>query len=401
MMHSSIQQWSNHRFRLLVVLIVIVGASQGLVSPLIATMLELQRISPSINGISAAMLYLGMLVSLLFCAKLVYRFGYQKTIVIGLIMIIVTMILFPFTDNIIWWSVLRFLLGVGDNITCFAVQLWIASTVSPKENGKRFAQFGLAYGLGMGLGPLGLNLTQFGFAVPFSVIILFLVIFLTISLIRLENGIPQSPAEVHQDPINNSYSSVYMIGFLALWPALLYGFLEVAFAGVFPIYGLRIGLTKVEVSFLITSFIWGSLLFQIPLGIWGDRIGRYKLLCIICTVGGLGIMLVPAVGKNVMALVLLLGFTGGLVGSLYSLSLAYLGDILPTSMITKGNALANTHLSIGSIIGPYIGGTLMQYAGLGSLFYFLGISLLSFVVLSIFLHQKSTENIAFEKTHAG
>lgn len=377
-MQASIYQWSLSQFRLFIVLMVIVGASQGLVSPLISTLLEEQNVSPSVNGISAAMLYMGMFVSMFFCERMLRKIGFRRTIFTGIGIMVVTMALFPVLKGIIAWSILRFFLGVGDNVMTFAVQLWIAMYVTKDESGKRFSQFGLAYGLGLGLGPLGLLLEPFGMWVPFVVLISLLALIWMICLTHLRGEIKQ-PEKTENTVGQPSYQAVYMVGFLAMWTALIYGFIEVSIANNFAVYGLKIELSKAEVSILITTFIWMSLALQLPLGLLGDKIGRKKLLTIICTIGGIGMLFVPIVGDHFIGLVLLLGFLGGIIGSLFGISLAFVNDLLPDHMVTRGNMLTTLHFTVGSMIGPYIAGILMQKISIYSLFYFLAGSLFSFV----------------------
>jgi len=64
----------------------------------------------------------------------------------------------------------------------------------------------------------------------------------------------------------------------------------------------------------------------------------------------------------------LFGLIGGLLGSLYSLGLAYLADLLPSSHMPEANAIAGAHFSVGCMMGPYAGGLLIHYIGGGSLF---------------------------------
>ncbi|WP_028777051.1 MFS transporter [Shimazuella kribbensis] len=384
-MQSPSNQWSIYQFRVLVLLMIIVGATQGFVSPFLSTVLERQHVSPSVNGISAAMLYAGMFFSMFFCSKLLKYIGFRKTILTGIVIMISAIVIFPFTHGTWWWSGLRFLLGIGDNITTFAVQLWVALYAKAEENGKRFSQFGLSYGLGLGLGPLGLNLEFIGFWIPFAILTIFLVFFLFFCFFQIQKDIPNSSEDENQNlpMIPPSYKTVYVVGFLAMWSAFIYGFIEVAIAGNFPVYGLKIGLSKVEISLLITVFIWMSLLFQIPLGILGDKIGRHKLLTVLCFIGALGMLIIPIIGNDLVALIFTLGLTGSAVGSMLAMSFAFLSDLLPVSMLARGNLLATSNFAVGSMIGPYIGGLLMQHTLIASLFYFLSISLFSFVFFSV------------------
>jgi MFS family permease len=381
-MSARIHEWSATRFYSFLFLVTIFGIMQGFLVPVISTMLEQMHYSPSVNGFSAAMLYVGMLFSMMFYSKLISRLGYRNTIIIGIVILLVSIILFTFTKGIWWWSTLRFFVGIGCNIALLSCQVWVIATVNPAHKGKRLSQFGLMYGLGFGLGPLGMNILSFGYFVPFSIIIVLLVIGLIISFRLTKGHADFSASSKDETPLPTSYKVAYKLGFLAMIPMLLYGILEVALSGNFPVYGLKSGLTQGEISLLITTFIWGSLIFQMPLGMLGDKIGRRNLLRILCSLGGLGMIIVPFVGNHFVGLFLILGFSGGLVGSLFSLGLAYMDDILPSHLLPKGSALCSIHYSLGSIIGPYIGGSLMQYMGITSLFYFLGSALLGFVTLT-------------------
>ncbi|WP_051271600.1 MFS transporter [Shimazuella kribbensis] len=381
-MSIRINEWSSTRFYSFLFLVTIFGITQGFLVPVISTMLEQMHLSPSVNGISAAMLYVGMLFSMMFYSKLISRWGYRNTIILGIVILLASMILFSFTKGIWWWSILRFFVGIGSNIALLSCQVWVIATVDPAHKGKRLSQFGLMYGLGFGLGPLGMNILSFGYFVPFVIIISLLVIGLIISLRLTKGHADFAASNKGQTSLPTSYKTAYKLGFLAMIPMLLYGILEVALSGNFPVYGLKLGLTQGEISLLITTFIWGSLIFQMPLGMLGDKIGRRNLLRILCSLGGLGMILVPLVGNHFIGLFLILGLSGGLVGSLFSLGLAYMDDILPAHLLPKGSALCSIHYSLGSIIGPYLGGSLMQYMGINTLFYFLGSTLVGFVILT-------------------
>ncbi|MCH5584819.1 MFS transporter [Shimazuella sp. AN120528] len=381
-MQTSVDKWSITRFYTFLFLVTVFGITQGFLIPVISTMLEQMHLTPSVNGFSAAMLYVGMLFSMMFYSKLISRWGYRNTIIVGISILLISFVLFPFTYGIWWWSVLRFLVGIGNNIALLSCQVWLIATVDPAHKGKRLAQFGLMYGLGFGIGPLGLNLISHGYLIPFIALIILLVVSLIVSF-RLTKGYANfAKTNDKQQEVSASYKTVYKISFLAMIPMLLYGILEVALSGNFPVYGLKLGLTKGEISLLITAFIWGSLVFQLPLGMLGDKIGRKNLLRILCSLGGFGMLFVPLVGDSFLGLFIILGLSGGFVGSLFSLGLAFMDDILPAHLLPKGSALCSMHYSVGSIIGPYLGGTLMQYMGISSLFYFLGLALIGFVALT-------------------
>lgn len=381
-----VQSWSEKRFCILVVIVMAAGFSQGLLIPLLSTMLEQQGVSSSINGLNTAALYLGILLFAPISGALVPRWGYRSVIVTGLVMATVAFFLFPLTTSMMAWLLLRFVVGSGDSMLHYATGLWITSTCPAPIRGRRIAQYGLSYGLGFGLGPLGMNLLSWGQWVPFVVIGMLLIGVLVLTL-WLEAGAP--PAEKKQRRDRGQWVEIYRLGLVALCPAVLYGLLEACLSGSFPVYGLREGLSTAWISALLSAFVWGSLLFQIPLGMLSDRFGRKRVLMTVCTLGSVGMSLVPFFMDRPVVLLVLFALTGGLIGSLFSMGLAFLSDILPPTRLPQANAIATVHFSVGSMVGPYIGGTMIQYWGGGSMFYFLAVSLLGFVLLALFYRPDS------------
>lgn len=384
----------------------VAGMSQGLLIPLLTTLLEEQGVSSGNNGLSAAALYIGILLMSPFCAPVVKRLGYKRSIIAGLLITTVAVILFPIFTGIWMWSFLRFWVGVGDSLLHYATQLWITMTAPAEERGKRISQYGFSYGLGFGVGPLGINLLQLGFYVPF--LVLFAVLAVTFYFAgrldspNLRSGKTDLGGKGKTRAESTRIFEIYRAGLIALCPAILYGFLETALAGNFPVYGLREGISKAWISILISAFVWGSLAFQVPLGILGDKMGRKNLLMVVCLLGAIGMAVIPALVPNVYLLFIAFGLTGGLVGSLFSLGLAYLTDLLPRTYLSTANAVASVHFSVGSILGPYVGGLLIQWVGGKALFYFIAFSLLSFVLLASLYRDsaKTAEKMKPTRKHA-
>lgn len=387
-----IQQWSQKRFYILVWIVAVAGVTQGMLIPLLTVLLEKQGVSASQNGFGTSMLYVGMLVMTPFCAKIVRKVGYRTGIAIGMFIATICIFLFPYFTGIWAWMVLRFFVGAGDSLLHFTTQLWITSTCPDHEKGKRISQYGFSYSFGFGIGPLFLKLLPLGMHVPFIAAGILLVITIPLML-RLEGGNQTFLNQPETTTEKLRLSVVYRFGLVALCPAILYAFLETALAGNFPIIGLRSNLSEDWIATLIGIFVWGSLLFQVPLGMLSQKLGRKNLLMIICLLGGLGMLAIPYLMGSIVALVIAFGLVGGLTGSLFSLGLTYLTDILPKRYLPLGNAVAAMHFSTGCITGPYLGALIIQDAGGEGLFYFLGASLLAFVLLAILYPERETMHL--------
>jgi MFS family permease len=276
-----------------------------------------------------------------------------------------------------------FLVGVGDNLLHFSTQLWVTSTSPPEKRGRHITQYGFAFGAGFGLGPLGINSLNWGLWVPFSVMGACLLSALILAM-RLDKG----KSSVHGEGkvkanLGGKWADIYRWALVALCPAFLYGFLDASLAASFPVYGHREGLSTGWISVLLSTFVCGGLVLQMPLGMMSDRYGRKNVLATVCLLGGMAMATVPSFTGEPVVLLSLFGLIGGLLGSLYSLGLAYLADILPSSHMPEANAIAGAHFSVGCMMGPYLGGLLIHYFGGASLFYALSLAFLSFVLLAV------------------
>ncbi len=151
-------------------------------------------------------------------------------------------------------------------------------------------------------------------------------------------------------------------------PPFLYGVLETGLNATFPIVGLRFGIETYMITFIISAFSVGTILFQVPIGIFSDRMGRGRVLPILTFLGGLVFFLTAFVSSSVLFIVIFF-VLGILVGSLYSLGLSYMTDLTPLDLLPAGNILVGMCFSVGSILGPSVAGALITMVGPRS-FYF-------------------------------
>ncbi len=378
------RSWSARIFRLMVWIVCVAGITQGLLIPLLTMLLEEKGVTAGFNGLSASALYIGILIASPLGPTVIRRFGVKKTILLGLSIVMTATSFFPVFSGFWVWTGLRLVVGIGDSFLHYATQLWITMNAPGQERGRRISQYGFAYGLGFGIGPLGLNLLSFGQTAPFLAALAILAIsFYLAARLKLARSSEESLKEPEEKKGRTQPGRVYRLGFIAFCSPLVYGLLETALTGNFPIVGLREGIEKSWISLLISAFVWGSLLFQVPLGVFGDKIGRRNLLLVVCSLGSAGMFLIPLFLNNVLYLFIVFLLIGGLVGSLFSLGLAFAADLLPIRFLPVANVIASVHFSTGSIIGPYTGGLLIEKAGGKALFVLIGSVLAGYVLIMI------------------
>lgn len=373
--------YQTFRFIVLIGAVFVSGASQGMLLPLISIILEDQGVSSALNGLNTSGLYIGILLASPFIERPMQRFGYKPILIIGLSFVMVSLLLFPTWDNFWFWLVLRMIIGVGDNMMHFAAQVWITVTSPPERKGRHIAFYGLAFGSGFAVGPLLSRLLEINQAIPFFIAGMSCLLFV-IPMFFLKNDHPDhyihSPGQSNKTLLR--YVKVIELGWIALITAFAYGFLEASLNGNFPVFALRKGLTVNEISILLPAFVVGSLITQIPLGNLSDRYNRKKLLTILTFIGSLTFASAIFFNASYIGLFMIFLISGMTIGSLFSMGMTYLSDLLPKSLLPVGNILAGIGFGIGSMIGPFIGGFMINLAPNGGPLYSI-----SFVMFITFL----------------
>ncbi|MDQ0271561.1 MFS transporter [Cytobacillus purgationiresistens] len=370
----------NMRFWILVSIVAISGFSQGMLLPLIAIIFESDGVSSSLNGLNATGLYIGILLISPFMEHPLRKYGYKPIIIAGGLLVVLSLLLFPVWKSFWFWFILRFLIGIGDHALHFATQTWITSFSPIHKRGRNISIYGLFFGIGFAVGPLMAPLVKINEALPFIVSsILCLIAWLF--LFTLKNDFPEQTIAVNSiKETFKRFKEATKYAWVAFIPPLGYGFLEASINGSFPIYALRIGLEVSSVSLLLTSFAVGAIVFQLPLGILSDKYGRRNILMIILFIGFALFTAAGFLEGWVLALAVCLFVAGMAVGSTFSLGISYMTDLIPKNLLPTGNLLCGVSFSIGSLLGPYIGGIFIQY--FESLSFF---NIISAMMLCIFI----------------
>ncbi len=361
---------SKLNYFILITVIIAAGLSQGLLLPVLSILLEQKGVSSSLNGLNAAALYVGSFAMTLVAERVLGAIGFKRLIAAGISLVLVTLLLFPLLPGIKVWFILRLLVGIGDSAINYAAQLWVLLMAPAEHRGRNLSLYGMSYGLGFSLGPAGISLLRFGEAAPFLILAGLFMLALLLVLFKLPNSRPDKVE--HSEGQARRFGRSYSLAWYALIPALLYGYMEASLNSNFPVYGLRSGFNTDQIATLLPFAGIGGLLLQLPLGLWSDRYGRKKILIFAGTTGGLAFTLLPLAGGHFVFTLLLLLAAGGLVGSFFSLGLSYAADILPRNLLPAANVVSSFHFSIGSIIGPGIGGLLLEFGWGSGVFVLLG-----------------------------
>jgi MFS family permease len=376
------------RLLILVILVGISGFSQGMLLPVISIIFEQDGLSSSLNGLNATALYIGILMASPFMEYPLRKYGYKPFIFYGGLLVVLCLFAFPLWKSFWFWFALRLLIGIGDHALHFGTQTWITSSSPSTKLGRNLSVYGISFGIGFALGPAIAPLLHIHPALPFIITSVASLISWSL-IVWLKNEYPEKDDDSPSFfSTVKRFGKVMKYGWISLLMPLGYGFLEASLHGNFPVYALRNGISIGEVSIILSAFVLGSIVFQLPLGILSDKYGRQNILIFVMTSGFVTFLSASFMEHSIVGLAVCLFIAGMLVGSTFSLGISYMTDLLPNTLLPAGNLMCGVAYSIGSILGPYIGGLFIQFSPHSSFFYIISFMLLLILIALLSFKQE-------------
>ncbi|MDR6288668.1 MFS family permease [Inquilinus ginsengisoli] len=337
--------------------VTVFAVAQGLTYPLLSFILDRQGTTPGLIGLSAAMTPLGFIVSAPFIPGLVRRLGGARLAILCSILAALALIAIAWTQDVMAWMPLRFLLGFFANPLYVISETWLITITPAPRRGRIMGLYTSIVSGGFAIGPLSLGLVGTQGWPPFMIgIAAFLICGLIV--VAVVPRLPKMPQEGEATSV---------AGFFALAPLLLFGvFAAAAFEQIllslFAVYGTALGSGEERIASLITCFIAGNAVLQILLGRLAERFGSARTL-LFCALASLaGCLLLPAIFDSwlIWPLVLL---WGGVSFGIYTMSLIQLGERFDGQALIAGNAAFAFAWGIGGIVGSPATGLAMQLIG--------------------------------------
>jgi len=165
-------------------------------------------------------------------------------------------------------------------------------------------------------------------------------------------------------PIVSHAESPRLSGIALAMPAILAaaflsGAVDTAFFGFLPIWGMRAGLDETFAVTLLSVFVAGNVLLQLPLGWLADVLG-YRPVMLVC---GLASILGPILTLETIELPTVLCVVmfvwGGMLWGTYTIGLAALGQRFRNGPLAAANAAFVMVYTLANITGPPLAGLAM------------------------------------------
>jgi DHA1 family multidrug resistance protein-like MFS transporter len=176
--------------------------------------------------------------------------------------------------------------------------------------------------------------------------------------------------------------------------AILLGSILISTVGIgfvvpfLPVFATELGATGFALGLIMASFSLSMMITQPLAGSYSDRLGRKYFLAAglaVFSVAGFLYVLTSSVGDIVLVR-FLQGIGGGLI---FSVSMAYMGDLAPEGYEGRYMGVYNVTMLSGFGIGPLLGGVLKDTFGMDMSFYGMGLTSAIACILVLFLLPES------------
>ena len=342
----------------------------GLLFSVLGLRAGLADFSSVVTGLVMSAYFTGYILGTFICPLIIRRVGHVRAFAAMASVASTMPILHGLWVDPWFWGILRLVTGICLVGLYIVIESWLNTLAPSAQRGKVFASYLTVTFVALALGQwLILVGDKLGF-VPFvitSILFSFALLPITLTPVR-------EPALVN--PPRLGLRNLYRISPLGMGGAVGTGLLNGAFYGMGAVYAQGVGFSDVGVATFMAATILGGAIFQWPVGHYSDRHDRRYVMLWVCI--GSAVLAFLGFLLSGVSEVFLIGvgvFYGGLVFTLYGLSVAHVNDMIDASQlleVTGGLLLLH---GIGSALGPTLAGMLMDLLGAASLMLYFGVVL--------------------------
>lgn len=346
------------------VLLLMIGG--GLFGTFLSLRMTLQGFSQQITGLIMAAYYAGLVVGGLFCQGLVQRVGHIRAFAAFAAVTTAAVMLHALYVSPLSWGVLRFMTGIAMTGLFMVVESWLNEVSEPSNRGRVFSIYMILNYLGMGTGQFMLNLADIRGPDFFLMAgILFSLCLVPVVATRSVN--PRMPQRIKLNIVGLfRQAPVGMAGCLTA------GLLNGSFYAMGPVFALKSGMPVADVAWFMSITIFGGLVLQWPVGVFSDRLDRRRFLAGISTAVSLISLSIALFSGNSRFLLFMLAVAyGGMVFTLYPVSVALTHDLVAPKDVVPASSALILFYGVGAFFGPVLASAMMQRLGPEGLYFFL------------------------------
>ena len=361
----------------------------GILAPILPAYVDQFSISALMLGIIFGSFSAARTIFMPLVGSLSDRFGPRVFILSGLLLFAVVSPMYSFAADPFQLILVRFTHGIAGAMLMPVAMSAIGNLSPPGKEAFIMGSFTSAFFAGLGFGPLagGYMRDKYSITAAFysmGVLACLALLFTLLALPRIPSGkgkerseeVPSassprpSSGQAGQGAGTGGKKSVFTDG--ALLGLLFFRFTRAIGIGlvwvIMPLYAVKsLGISAFEVGILLSANTFITTFLQSPAGLLSDRIGHRKSLTAGSALACAAVAFIAWAGNfdHLLYVSVTLGVAGALIvpaGSALAVSLGR------TRRMGRTMGLYNSSLSLGTMLGPVIGGALLDLAGMKTVF---------------------------------
>ncbi|SMD11014.1 MFS transporter [Rhizobium sp. RU36D] len=325
--------------------------------------------STLVISITATGYTFGFTMSCIITPKLVQRVGHVRVFSALVTLLTVSILLCSLVVDWRAWVVFRGLAGFAIAGAYLIIESWLNERVTNDNRGAVFSVYMITCLVGS-IG--GQYLVPLGDPTGAQLFILCGIIF-SLAIFPTALSTAKSPAPIAQARFD--LMRLYRRSPVAFIGSLLSGALSGTWGSLGAVYTQNIGMTTAQGATLLAAFLAGGAIAQMPIGRISDKMDRRLVMVAagLFGVGGCVIMTVFSIDQPLALYAA--GFVVGMVlYPVYALNVAHANDLAaPDEYVTISSAIMILY-GLGTVSGPLMAGTLMEWTGPKGLLWFLAMN---------------------------
>ena len=330
----------------------------GLLGTVLGVRAALAAFSNLETGLIMAGYYVGYVAGTLFVPRVIRNVGHIRTFAALASLAAASVLSFGLLVHPAAWLPLRILNGLCVVGLYMVVESWLSEQSAGSARGRIFSIYMMSTLFALGLGQFLLLVGEPDGMVPFTLAAMLIALgVIPIAVTRVTE--PRIEAVV---PVK--LGQLLRISPLGTIGALGAGMVNGAFWGMTPVFGQRLALGEFQIALLMSATILGGALLQWPIGHLSDRYDRRNVLILVSFATALvaaGVALL--VMQSLPGLALAAALYGGLMFSLYGISVAHTNDHLDPGQVLEATRGLLLVYGFGALFGPLLGRIAIELAG--------------------------------------
>lgn len=364
-------------------------AGSGMLSTLLGLRAQQEGMSMTVLGLVMSGFYLGYIFGTYLLPPLIRRVGHVRVFAAMSALSVAAALLYGLWINEWFWLGLRVVSGFALLGLYMVIESWLNAQTN-QYRGQIFGIYMMVSLLALGVGQFLIGIYGVSGLASFMVVaLLFALGLVPVALTRAAQPVPVVAARL-------SVRAVYENAPTGLMGALLSGAATGSLWGLAAVFGAHIGLDASHAALFVALLIFGGAFLQWPIGKLSDRYDRRWVLIWLgfagILSGGLLIGATFVAGANEITVspirwVLWLSslLFGGIVFSIYAISVAQTHDRLSSDQVLEATRTLLLVNGIGALFGPLSAGLFMGWFGANGL---IGFIMLVLTVLGAFTYWR-------------